>query len=212
MNEREPRLVGRIGRIALALALALAAGTARAERYRVDLILFTDAQGAGSEAPVPAQPPDLARSIEPFDLTKLRAAGIEVLPDESFGLTDVWTRLKNSRRHEPVLRLAWLQKDPPAERGVSLRLRSGSPLSLQTASGASAVFPIDGTVALLLGRFLHLDVDLAYTQAGESGTLNSYRLRERRRLRRDELHHLDSPKLGVLVRVQKAPEPAKAPG
>lgn len=191
------------------LALSLP-GTALAARYRVDLIVFADNTAAPGEAPVAAQPPDLTRALELTDTAKLRAAGIELLPDDSFGLDEAWKRLRNSRNHEPLLRLAWLQKDPPAERGVSLRLRWGAP-SGGLGRGGAAVYPVDGTVALLVGRFLHLDADLAHTRADEDGTLHSFRLRERRRLRRDELHHLDSPKIGLLVRAQRAEEKPAAP-
>ena len=193
----------------VAAALLLAASAAQAERYRVDLILYADKTGAGEERPLAAQAPYFPRTLELSDSAKLRTAGIELLPDENFGLMSQWKRLSNSQRQQPLLRLAWIQKDPPAERGMGLRLRSGSPLTLTTDSGnggtrSDEIYPVDGSVTLLLGRFLHLDADLVSTQATGSGELGSYRLRERRRLRRDELHHLDSPRLGLLVRVQKA--------
>ncbi|MBI3170962.1 MAG: hypothetical protein HYZ32_00020 [Hydrocarboniphaga effusa] len=186
---------------AVLLTLAI---PAHAERYRVDLIVFTDKTGVGDEAPLPAQAPDLARSLEPTDTAKLRAAGIELVPDENFGLMDQWKKLSNSQRQHPLLRLAWLQKDPPGERGVSLRLRSGALLGTAAGNAGAPVYTVDGTVALLLGRFLHLDADLVYTQTSSAGTLGSYQLKERRRMRRNELHHLDSPRLGLLARVQKA--------
>jgi hypothetical protein len=181
---------------------------AHAERYRVDLILFADRTGVGDEAPLPAQPPDVSRSLEPTDTAKLRAAGVELLPDEGFGLLDQWKKLSNSRYQQPLLRLAWLQKDPPGERSersarVSLRLRSGALLTPANNAG-TPIYAVDGTVALLLGRFLHLDADLQHTQTNSAGELVGYRLKERRRMRRNELHHLDSPRLGLLVRVQKA--------
>lgn len=193
--------------LALLSALALP-GTAQAERYRVDLILYVDKTGWGGENPVPANLPDLTRSFELSDGAALRGAGIEMLPDDAFGLTREWKHLSNSQRHQPLLRLAWIQKDPPSENGPGLRLRSGSPLVLNTggANGARSaeLFPVDGTVRLLMGRFLHLDADLAYTVTTDAGEPGSYRMQERRRLRRDELHHLDSPRLGVLVKVRKA--------
>lgn len=179
---------------------------AHAERYRVDLIVFADKTGTGGERPQFARPPDLARVIDFSDSTQLRAAGIEVLPDDSFGLSKEWRHLANSQRHQPLLRLAWIQKDPPAENGPGLRLRSGSPLVLNSGGGRSSeIYPVDGSVRLLMGRFLHLDTDMAYTVTLETGELGSYRMQTRRRMRRDELHHIDSPRMGILARVQKAP-------
>jgi hypothetical protein len=45
---------------------------------------------------------------------------------------------------------------------------------------------------------------MLYTQNGPDGARMSYRLRENRKMMRDELHHLDSPKLGILARVTKS--------
>lgn len=169
----------------------------------MDLILFADRTGVGDESALAVQPPDLARAFELTDTAKLRAAGIELLPDANFGLLEHWKKLSNSQRQQPLLRLAWVQKDPPAERGIQLRLRSGA--VLRTAgNGGSPVYAVDGTVALLLGRFLHLDAELIAAQVNSAGELSGYRLKERRRMRRNELHHLDSPRLGLLARVQKA--------
>lgn len=187
---------------ALAAALLLP-GVAQAERYRVDLIVFADRSGTGGEGPRAVQAPALERSAFPSEAEELRAAGIEILPDSAFGLGESWTRLRNSRNHQPLLRLAWLQKDPPAERGLAIRLRQGNPFSELSGATLGSLYPLDGTVALRAGRFLHFDADLVWTQSDSSGDLSSYRLEEKRRVKRDELHHLDSPRLGVLARVQR---------
>lgn len=190
--------------VMLALAAPLAA---HAERYRVDLIVFIDRSAPAGESTQPLVIPDVAKALEPFEATPLRNAGIEILPDEQFGLAEEWRRLKNSKNHQPILRLAWLQKDPPAERGPSIRLHWGGAFTEVTQLGAQRVYPVDGYVALLAGRYLHLDAEMVYTQADSGGGLRSFRLDERRRLRRDELHHLDSPRLGLLLRATRAPEP-----
>lgn len=199
-----PRL--RTLRAAALLALALPCA-AHAERYRVDLILFIDRSGPAGESPQPLQVPDTARALEAFETVPLRNAGIELLPDDQFGLAEEWSRLRNSKNHQPIVRLAWLQKDPPAERGPAIRLHWGSPFTDVATLSAQRVYPVDGAVTLLAGRYLHLEADLVYTQAEpSSGELRSFRLKERRRLRRDELNHLDSPRLGVLMKATRAPE------
>jgi hypothetical protein len=197
---------------AATLAVLLAPATALAERYRVDLILFADRAVASSEGSQPVLLPETVRSYEPWEVAPLRNAGIEILEDELFGLMNEWNRLRNSRNHEPLIRIAWFQKDPPAERGIALRLKHGKPMTSLTPGGSVEVYPVDGWVALLAGRYLHLDMNFVQTQAAEDGALRSYRLRERRRMKRDELNHLDSPRLGVLVRTQRAdPKPIVMP-
>jgi hypothetical protein len=190
--------------LAPALLLATLPQAAMAERYRVDLILFADRSAAAGESSLALMLPEAVKTLEPWETAPLRAAGIELLPDDSFGLMAEWNHLRNSKNHQPLIRLAWIQKDPPAERGVALRLRHGNPLTAMTAGGSTEVYPVDGWVALLAGRFLHLDANFVYTAALDNGELRSFRLRERRRLKRDELNHLDSPRLGVLVRAQRA--------
>ncbi len=197
---------------AAALAAALAPASALAERYRVDLILFADRSTPSNESSQPVLLPETVRTFEPWEVSPLRNAGIEILEDELFGLNEAWNRLRNSRNHEPLIRIAWIQKDPPAERGIALRLKQGKPMTSLTPGGSVEVYPVDGWVALLAGRYLHLDANFVQTQVQEDGALRSFRLRERRRLKRDELNHLDSPRLGLLVRTQRAdPKPIVAP-
>ena len=172
---------------------------AQAETYRVDLIVYLDKSAASESGRRPIRP-STNRAIELNDTAALAAAGITLLPEEQFALNDAWLHLKNSKRYLPVLRLAWTQKDPPAEKGPSLHLLWGDTLSGGDADGLA---PIEGTVSLLASHYLHLDAHLLYTQAIEGGRV-SYRLKENRLMRRDELHYLDSPKLGILAKVTKA--------
>jgi hypothetical protein len=198
-------------RLAAALLAATLPATAMAERYRVDLIVFADRSAAAGESSQTLLQPEPGKTLEPWETAPLRNAGIEILPDEAFGLTEQWNRLRNSRNHTPLIRLAWLQKDPPKERTIALRLKHGTPVTGMTANGSTEVYPIDGWVALLAGSYLHLDASFVHTQALPEGELRSFRLRERRRLKRGELNHLDSPRIGLLVRAQRAPETGPAP-
>src|SRR3546814_6153399 len=104
--------------IALLLALAL---PAHAETYRMDLIVFVD-RYAAAESGAPTQLPDLTGAILPDNAPALQAAGIHLLPDAAFGLQSEWQRLRNSKRFEPVIRLAWTQPDPPSARRPALQI------------------------------------------------------------------------------------------
>jgi hypothetical protein len=193
----------RIAAIVAAGLIAVFSLPALAENWRVDLIVFVDLH-AGFEAGSAPQPPAAASAIDLQDSAALAAAGIRILPDAEFGLQEQWNRLRNARRFQPLIRLAWAQTDPPAERGPRIALRHGEPLAISDPLTLESYLlsPVEGSVALLLGRFLHIDADLRYTTASAYG-YSQYALRERRRMRRDELHHLDSPRLGVLARVSR---------
>ena len=196
----------------LAAALPIAA---HAERYRVDLIVFLDRGGMTTELPKPFVPPDLTKALE---LTPEALAGstIELVPDAAFGMPEVWNRLRYSKRYQPLVKLAWMQTDPTADRVLPLHIHSGLPLTVLPSSTDPAAAPaptlqtVDGTVALRLSRYLFLDADLIYTQPQPDGALVSYALKEVRKMKRDELHYLDSPKLGIVAKVTKAPVAAPA--
>lgn len=201
------RLTPRPSRLAsaLALALALVPIAALADTYRVDLIVFVD-KGNGDEPGRAYAPVNTAKALDPANAGALKAAGIEILPDDQFGLTDQWQRLKSAKRYQPLVKLAWLQKDPPSDGSVALRIKSGESFAVGGSDGSSLAYTLDGDVALALGSYLHVDTDLAYTQKTAEGAA-MWRLREKRRVKRDELHHLDSARLGVLARVSKAQAP-----
>lgn len=189
--------MGLWGRWALLLWLtALPLRAAQAETYRMDLIVFLN-RGASNEAPRPGALPDLGGAIALDNSAAQQAAGIRVLPDADFGLQNEWQRLRNSRQFQPLIRLAWTQPDPPEARGPALRLRWGD---AQPGSESSL---LDGRVMLLIvNRYLTLDADLVYNSAS-----GGWRLDERRKMRRDELHHLDSARLGIIAKVSKVGGP-----
>jgi len=63
---------------------------------------------------------------------------------------------------------------------------------------------LEGIVRFYMSRFLHLDIDLLYHQAAPAGAQSGevvYRLTEQRKVKSQETHYFDHPKLGVLVRV-----------
>ncbi len=174
----------------LLIATTLLPFVAHAETYRVDVVMFVDKSAAGEQGRAPALP-DMRRAIEMGDSAGLDRAGISLLPPDQSSLASEWQKLSNSKRYQPVARISWVQKNPPEENGPTLHVHIGEP--------NGGIYPIDGTIALTAGHYLHLEVDMLYTQAGNV----SYRLRENRKMMRDELHHIDSPKLGILARVTK---------
>jgi hypothetical protein len=191
-------------RLLLLLAIPLAAASAAAQTpvYRVDLIVYLDRQGSASAGLPPLERPAAGLSLQ--DEAALAAAGIRVLPESEFGLDTEWRRLSNARDYQPLVRLAWEQERPPSRRGPRLEVTFGQPfeLVLPDAYTSELRTPLSGSVSLTLSRYLHLDVDLQYLRP-PGANARAYRLREQRRLRRDELHYLDSQLLGVLARVSR---------
>jgi len=60
---------------------------------------------------------------------------------------------------------------------------------------------LEGTIRFFMSRHLHLDVDLLYRDVTtESGNI-IYRINEQRKVKSQETHYFDHPRLGVLIRV-----------
>lgn len=64
---------------------------------------------------------------------------------------------------------------------------------------------LDGTIRFFMSRHLHLDVNLVFREtvaaAGTEPVANVYRISEQRKIKTQETHYFDHPRLGVLVRV-----------
>ncbi|MCP5141857.1 MAG: hypothetical protein H6926_05695 [Chromatiales bacterium] len=90
------------------------------------------------------------------------------------------------------------------------------------------LYQLDGTLTLVLGRYLHLYTDLinrrllapgslVFADGGAAPTydngqaLASFRVREHRKMRSKELHYIDHPILGILVKATPVELPAGEP-
>ncbi|MDZ7669922.1 MAG: CsiV family protein [Gammaproteobacteria bacterium] len=150
------------------------------------------------------------------------------LEPDPFTLTGPARRLANSRSQRVLLHGRWLQ--PVPERGAPQPLLIHAGRRLPDQHGAHE---LEGTMEVTLGRYLHFRTQLVYrepllgrepveaarspdTPAPPLGqTLSREALEsagvmqilESRRLRSGELHYLDHPKLGVLVRIEPVTPP-----
>jgi hypothetical protein len=191
----------------LAATLFATASLAQAADWRVDLIIFEDRNnrgGAPGEMAGPARAPESRDAIPLSDTARLSAAGIRMLPESDFGLQTQWNRLNNSQRFNPVMRLSWIQRDPPQRNGPRLRISHGPSFEIGRAmdpGGSRSIQQIEGVIALTLQRFLHLDLDLQWAEAGYGGEPMGFVLQEQRRMRSNTLHHVDSPRFGVITRI-----------
>jgi len=179
---------------AIALLLIALPFTAAAERLRVDVLLFQHPPSAEERGTAPRHPDD-DRAIALVDPRGLALAGIALLPETSSALGAEWTTLRRSPRYKALLRLSWLQESPPVEGGPALRLY---------LPGGDGVSGISGWLRLHGGRATALSADLETVQRGPQGEPLGLRLKQRRSLLPDTTHYLDSPGLGLLVRVSPA--------
>lgn len=153
-----------------------------------------------------------------------------ILPAEALILSKIRTHLENGAETSPILHVGWRQPGVPEDdaQWVNLYLpprdgnaasKPGSLLGMSqragirntAASGQPALIPLDalqdplvappvldGTIRVHLARYLHADVDLVYHRKDVE---TPFRLSASRRMRSGELHYLDHPVFGMLVKV-----------
>lgn len=219
-----------LARLLLALAALCWLPAASADDWRVDLLIFEDLSfpaSAGNEQPAPLEPLQAPDAVAVDDAPRLAALGIRILPEGDFGLAAEWRRLENARRFRPRFALSFIQRDPPQTQPHRILLKLGDatevvlpmaeaqdgtgerdeaaaewqPESWSLSPPSTTVHELEGTVGLTLGRYLHVHADLAWLDLRDPARPGQWRLNERRRMRSGELHHLDNPRFGMLVRI-----------
>lgn len=195
---------------ALTVLMLLGPLAAQAASYRVDVIVFLDTYAVQGENSVPARVPDnIDAAIDPEDTDRLAALGIRMLPATDSALETQWHRLANSQQFKPLLRLSWVQNDPPQRGGPMLHVHIGDQRQVAGADGVDTPLnEIDGSIRLNVSRYVHLDADLEYIDADNT---TAYTLKEQRRMKLAEIHHLDSPKVGLLAIVNRLGSASDAP-
>ncbi|MDP6374495.1 MAG: CsiV family protein [Pseudomonadales bacterium] len=163
----------------------------------------------------PPQPPTVEElwigALEHFE-TALMASSFALRPRQSLVMSDMAARIGARSAYSVLMHAGWIQPVPP--RGAP------DPLLIQYGLPMDDVFQLEGTLAVTIGRYLHFHANLVYREPAlgllpvsleadggpdwsppgdwlELGMV----MDERRRMRSGELHYLDHPKFGVIVRI-----------
>ena len=177
---------------------------------------------AAAEVQEGRPPPPIAPVIEPHPLLDLLGATRQFenrLLAASYRLSGQGLKLERAARRiarADDLELLWHGR---WTQPVPLRNRP-EPLLIQAGARRNGHYPLEGTIDVTAGGYLHFharlwfqDADLpAMAQARTADALAAASpgprymlLDESRAMRRGELHYLDHPKLGVLVRIDRVP-------
>ena len=170
------------------------------------------------------------------------------LQSDTYFLNAQKEALSRSSRYNVLTHLRWRQPGLAKANALPLRIKTGTPfplyllsqpdhsLSTTTKHGESFFFardrqpelpdllspvrgyPLDGSVTIYLGRYLHIVTDLILTlpapdnlpvsietnqEPGARLGKQSYRLNIHRRMRSKEIHYLDHPKFGLIVYIEE---------
>ena len=120
------------------------------------------------------------------------------LPTQTHILRTEARRLRNAEDLDIIWHGRWMQPVPSRSAGEPLML------AMQAAPSRGQ---LSGTLQVTLGRYLHFDAKLWLEQPPQSPAAAApyMQLKQARTMRGGELHYLDHPRMGVLVRIDPLP-------
>jgi hypothetical protein len=156
---------------------------------------------AGGPADSQSSEAQFAQLVRDFELG-LREQSLHWLPARSHTLAQEVARLERRGGYEVLFHQRWIEVLPPR--------RAPRPILIQAGATPGGAARLEGWLQVTSGRYLHFDAELWYQDdADDAGTDRYMVLRESRRMRNGELHYLDHPKLGILVRTGPMEPPAE---
>ena len=173
-----------IPKILLLFLLVVTSAAVQADVYDFEIVVFERPNGGANEF-WPAEPGEPDRSIAKGRLNSAGASGgVTLLPASAKALgPSVYTlKKKGMIIHD---HLAWRQKTRGRNSNTWYWIGGGR---------------LSGLIRMSRGRYLHLDTDLILRDAVSS---QPYRIKLHRRMRSDELHYVDHPRLGILIRAKR---------
>ena len=195
--------------------------------YIVEMIFFANINSGADSVHLSNQRvvPDLGDSIS---LNQgAQSNGFIPLTSDIFTLSGKADSLNKSGKYRVLKHMAWLQPGLAREDAIAVRLHAGKNYKdeFKERSFADADFDdrriptnhpvneLDGTVKVVLGRFLHVYTDLVYRKVfnvspgdalGRSRVLADFPIKTHRKMRSSTLHYIDHPYLGILVEIRPA--------
>jgi hypothetical protein len=151
---------------------------------------------------------------------QLEARSYQLVPAEELTMSGSADQLARRSGFQVLYHGAWLQPVPPRDAPEHLLLQAGAKVAGR--------YQLEGVIAVTLGRYLHFQTNLSYTEPGmglepmglvlnPDGSSTPARspaqthpvmtMNQSRRMRSEEIHYLDHPKLGVIVRIDPVPIP-----
>jgi hypothetical protein len=164
---------------------------------------------------VPDKPDELELALSAIAEyeTQLQHNSLVPLAEDAHLLPQELRRLQARDDYRVLYSTTWNQDIPDRTKPT--------PILIQAGERNYGLFELEGTIAITLGRYLHANVELWLHDMNEIELLASanqqpgqqdiqwMQLNESRRMRSTELHYLDHPKFGVLIKIEPVEVPAQ---
>ncbi|MFK7816348.1 MAG: CsiV family protein [Gammaproteobacteria bacterium] len=205
-----------LNNLLLILTLLLFSQVAISKDYIVEMIFFANTNAGSNSVHISNQTinPDLGGSISLNQGSQ--SNGFVPLTSDTFSLSGKANALTKSGQYKVLKHMAWLQPGLAREDAIAVRVSAGKNYKNEFSERSFANQPaneLDGTVKVVLGRFLHVYTDLAYRKAinisssdalGRNRVLADFPIKTHRKMRSSTLHYIDHPYLGILVEIRPA--------
>lgn len=199
----------------LVIGSLMLGGVAQARDYQIEVVLFENVEGRELTAGG-LYYPKMGRSLR-LGTEEAVAAGFVPL-EQNLSLADNARSIAASRRYRLIRHLAWRQPGLEEKAAIPIRVSLGETIPLflpdsiddyenfiPASADVSATrerpintSTINGSITVHLGRFLHMNAQLVFT---DTETQQSFRLSQSRKMRSRELHYIDNPRFGILTRI-----------
>ena len=156
---------------------------------------------------------------------ELQLTSLTWLDDDELTLTNAVKAINRQNDLRPIFHGRWRQHVPPRESPTQLHFTSS--INADAPATMRGLARIEGIFSLSVARYLHFEPMLwfhgdalgldpvllplpsmdALDHIPNVDDLGYMQMRESRRLRSGELHYLDHPKMGLIVRIDRVPIP-----
>ena len=150
---------------------------------------------------------------------------INITHNTSNALANHVSMLQRSSRYNVLLHQSWQQAGLSDEEAINIQINTNKEnktenddvtipnIIHQTSeiNNKEIKSNVQGTLKLILGRYLHIHTNLLYKRLKNSYTqstpvihsniFNEFKIKSQRRMRSNELHYIDHPLLGILILV-----------
>ncbi len=205
----------RLGTYVMLLSLALGSSSLFARDYLIELVLFETKAGRKLDGNG-IYYPKIGESIR-LNSETAAAAGFLTIED-GLTLTENASAMASSGRYRVLRHMAWRQPGLDESSAKAVRINLGAPTTVFLPDNLEPyeefipallspgvdqtrevpTFTVNGTIKVRLGRFLHMESLLVFTDT-DSG--QSFKLSQNRKMRSRELHYIDNPRFGILTRI-----------
>jgi hypothetical protein len=204
----------------LCVALSLAAvATAHAAPgsgwYKIELIAFErlgDRSLAGEFWPADPGHPDWADAVTLQPAGSGGETAFEQLSPKDYTLgPQSWSLSRERSGVRPLIHRAWVQPIPSGHAARPVYLRSSGSVDVDEGAAGSAApgstgARMEGIITLIRNHYVHARFDLLLRRPGTATDpqgMRIFRLQASRRLRSGELHYIDHPAMGILIKITR---------